>query len=437
MEEQWIADRQHLRQLLVMRPEWTYQDLADATDRSVGWVKKWVKRLHGTETADVTALQSRSRARKNPPAPLSQMVIDRILEIRDQPPQGLGRIPGPKAILYYLHQEATTALAEMRLPRSTRTIWRVLRQHQRIVLTPKRTHHVTDLPEPMSSWQLDFKDASTVPANPEGKQQHVVEVLDTVDVGTSLLVDAQPRADFTMATAIVAMASTVREMGLPDMVTFDRDSRFTGGTHHPDAPSPFVRFWLCLGVTVNILPPRRPDLNAYVERYHRTYDEECLQVYRPHDLESVAAVTARFRQHYNEERPHQGLSCGNQPPRQAFPELPPRPGLPALIDPDRWLEVLDGKRFVRKVQANTEVKLDSLHYYVNQSLVGQRVSLIVHAAERVLAIEHSGKEIKRVPIQGIGQPPCTFDQFVEQLCEEARTGRRGAPSPPRQLRLKL
>jgi hypothetical protein len=35
----------------------------------------------------------------------------------------------------------------------------------------------------MTMWQLDFKDVSTVPADPDGKRQHVVEVLDTVDAG--------------------------------------------------------------------------------------------------------------------------------------------------------------------------------------------------------------------------------------------------------------
>jgi transposase InsO family protein len=437
MEEQWMADRQQLRKLLAARPDWTNQDLADATGHSRSWITKWKKRLAGTAASDDAVLHSQSRARKTPPARLSEAVITRILEIRDQPPQNLGRIPGPKAILYYLQQEAATTLAGERLPRSTRTIWLVLRQYQRIILSPTRDHHPIARPEPMSSWQIDFKDAGTVPADPDGKQQHVVEVLDTVDVGTSILLNAQPRADFSMATAIAAVAATVQEHGLPDMITFDRDSRFLGGTHHSDAPAPFVRFWLCLGVQVNVLPPHRPDLNAFVERYHRSYDEECLQVYRPADLEAVTEATAAFQRHYNEERPHQGLSCGNQPPRQAFPTLPPRPAVPALIDPDRWVDALDGQRYVRKVQATTAVTLDSQRYYVSQALVGQQVTLVIDAATRMVVIEHAGKEVKRVPLQGTGQPPCSFAQFVEQLCAEARTGKRGAVPPLRQLALTL
>lgn len=378
-----------------------------------------------------------ARARVRPPPRLSEAVVARILEIRDLPPHNLGRIPGPKAILHYLGQDATTTLAGERLPRSTRTIWLILRQHQRILLEPRRTRRPTERPEPLSDWQLDFKDASTVPAQVDGKQQHVVETLDIVDEGTSLLLKAEPRADFTMATTIAATATTVQALGLPDLVTFDRDTRLVGGKHAEDSPSPFVRFWLCLGVAVNILPPHRPDLNAFVERYHRSYDEEFLQVYRPADLEAVKSVTARFLHHYNEERPHQGRSCNNQPPRQAFPTLPGRPQVPELVDPDRWIDALDGKCYVRKVRADSSVQLDSQRYYASQALVGQHVTLVIHAADRTLGIEYAGKEVKRVALQGSGQRPCRFEQFVEQLCEEARTGRRGAPPPPRQLALEL
>ncbi len=48
---------------------------------------------------------------------------------------------------------------------------------------------------------MDFKDASSVPADPQGKQQHVVEVLNFVDAGTSILLSAQPRDDFHAETA--------------------------------------------------------------------------------------------------------------------------------------------------------------------------------------------------------------------------------------------
>ena len=38
------------------------------------------------------------------------------------------------------------------------------------------------------------------------------------------------------------------------------DPRFVGAPQRRDFPSPFVRFWMCVGVAVTICPLRRPDL---------------------------------------------------------------------------------------------------------------------------------------------------------------------------------
>lgn len=436
MDAQLLADRRRLRCLLDSHPDWKLLDFADAIGRSYSWAKKWVKRLRAAAPDDERVFEGLSCARHTAPATLSQVVIDRIVEIRDHPPHNLGRIPGPKAILYYLHQEAGTSLQGHRLPRSTRTIWRILHQHQRIAQSPRSVHQTFERPEPMASWQLDFKDASTVPAQQEGKQQHVVEVFDAVDGGTSILIAAEARSDFTMATAIETAAAIVSEHGLPARVTIDRDPRFVGDCHQRESPSAFLRFWLCLGVEVSICPPRRPDLNGFVERYHRSYNEECLQVHRPADLETVRTVTASFKQHYNEERPHQGLSCGNQPPSLAFPELPARPAVPVTVDSDRWINSLHGKSYVRKVQKDTSVTVGA-RYYTTQALVGQEVTLQIDAGDRTLVIKHEQQEVKRVPIVGSGRGRMPFAQFVEQLCFEARTGRPPPAMVPHQLALPL
>ncbi len=180
MEAQWLADRTTLRTLLRTQPQWTVRDFAEAIGRSRSWIKKWRKRLGATPSEDDTVLHSHSRAPKHPPPPLDQRVIDRILEIRDQPPANLHRIPGPKAILYFLGQDSELQALGLRLPRSTRTVWQILRQYGRIAVPGERRHTPVDRPAPMTAWQFDFKDVSTVPADPDGKQQHVVEVLNTV-----------------------------------------------------------------------------------------------------------------------------------------------------------------------------------------------------------------------------------------------------------------
>ena len=278
MEEEYFADRTTLRRLLNQHPHWTTQQYMAATGRSRSWVKKWRQRLRKAAPGDDRVLHGLSRARHTPPAPIHPQVIERILEIRDHPPDNLRRVPGPKAILYYLHQDHALKASGVHLPTSTRTVWQILGRHRRIYRAPKPEHEPVERPEPMSTWQWDFKDVSSVAADPGGKQQHVVE---TFNVGTSILLEAVVRDDFTSETALMAVTHTLLEHGRPDHVTFDRDPRFVGSWTGRDFPSPLVRFLLCLDIEVTICPPHRPDKNAFVERYHRSYGEECLAVHRP------------------------------------------------------------------------------------------------------------------------------------------------------------
>jgi hypothetical protein len=138
------------------------------------WVKQWKQRLQEAEPEDEQGLPSRSRAPIHPPEPISQAVVDRIIEMRDEPPEGLRRTPGPKALLYYLPRDGQ--LQGERLPRSSRTIYQILKRAGRIAARLPRQHEPVERSAPMRDFQLDVKDASSVPADPQGKRQHVVEV---------------------------------------------------------------------------------------------------------------------------------------------------------------------------------------------------------------------------------------------------------------------
>ena len=253
--EQWIADRALLQRYLRDHPEWTQPQLAAAVGRSLGFVKKWVKRLRGAPSGDMSVLFGLPRRRKTPYPQSDPQVEERILAIRDEPPEHLKRVPGPKAILYYLPRDPALQGRSAPLPRSTRTIWKILRRHDRIGHAARRVHQPLERPAPMSCWQIDFKDASSVPADPYGKQQHVVEILNVVDMGTSIVVAADVHADFHAQTARHSMAEVLIEHGTPEAITFDRDPRWVGSASGRDFPSAFLRFLLCLGVEPQVCPP--------------------------------------------------------------------------------------------------------------------------------------------------------------------------------------
>jgi hypothetical protein len=424
MEEQYYADRTHLKYLMQEHPDWTVAQYMEATGRSRSWVKKWRKRIRAAHPDDDTVLQGQSRARKTPPARIAQPVIDRILAIRDDPPGNLRRVPGPKTIIYYLHQDETLKAQGYHLPTSTSTIWAILVQQGRIARPPVREHHPVERPEPMTSWQIDFKDVSSVPADPSGKQQHVVETLNVVDTGTSMVLEALVRGDFTGETAIWAMTQAFMQHGLPAHLTFDRDTRFVGSWSGRDFPAPFVRFLLCLGIEVHVCPPHRPDLNPFVERYHRSYQQECLAIHRPRTLAEAHEVTQAYVHHYNHERPNQALTCDNQPPRLAFPSLPARPRLPRFVDPDGWLRAVHGRRYRRRVNSNGTIKVDNRSYYVKRALRGQYVTVLVDAPHRQLVIEHRRCSIKRIPIKGLYNELLSFETYLDAIREEARVNWR-------------
>jgi hypothetical protein len=67
MEVVYYAARANLRRLLRLYPHWTHQQYAQAVGMSLGWVKKWKKRLQVAAPEDEQVLHSRSRARKHPP----------------------------------------------------------------------------------------------------------------------------------------------------------------------------------------------------------------------------------------------------------------------------------------------------------------------------------------------------------------------------------
>ncbi len=422
-EADLIAKRAALRWLAQQHPQWTHQDLADALGMSRSWVSKWLQRLRQADPGDVMAVHSRSRARHTPPASIASQpaVVQRILEIRLAPPENLQRVPGPEAILYYVHRDPTLTHAGVRLPRSQTTIWKILRQAGCIAQDRRRKPKPLELRQPGEEVQFDLKDANSVPAEAEGKRQHVVEIANFVDAGTSIWLHREVRGDFDAEALLEAVARFLCEHGLPQMLTFDNDPRFVGSPSGRDFPSALVRFLLCLGVQPNVIPPHRPDLNAYVERFHRSLGQECLQVNRPGTLSQVSELTETFLAHYNSERPNQARSCGNQPPRVACQQFPTLPSVPETVDPDRWLLKVNKHAFARTIRAGGDLTINRQDYYVSRTLAGQRVTCWVNAAARQFDIWQPGRLIKSIPIKGLYGQIMPFEDYVTLMKREARS----------------
>lgn len=419
MEEQYVVDRSKLREVWLDHPEWSKQKLAEQVGRSKSWVKKWLKRIRSCPLEDPQVLQSQSRARKRPPPVWSERVVQQILAIRDDPPEKLGRTPGPLAILYYLAQDPTLRQAGIAVPRSTRTIWKILHRYHRILRPTAQQPEPEERPEPGVEWGMDFHDVSCVAADPEGKQQHVVEILNVVDHGSSAVVASQPASDYTAETALRTLAGVLLEQGCPDRIRLDRDTRWVGSWTAKDFPSPLLRFLQCLGIDPKVCPPHEPQKNPFVERYHRNYKYECQYREQPQDLESTIATNEPYVHFYNFERPNQAITCGNQPPLVKFPDPPPLSPVPETIDPDRWLLLQTGKTYTRRLDHHGCFQLGSQSYYVQQKLKHRAILIWVDGRQRELDIFVDHQVIKKIPIKGLQNRLMNFPEYLELMCQEA------------------
>src|SRR5215469_12786774 len=291
MEEAWMRDRALLRDLLQKSPQASPRELAQATGRAMSWVKKWRKRLAEDDPHDPSLLCSRSRAHHAPYFRWDVRVTQKIVEMRFSPPENADRVClalVPCSTIFPVTRRGLAA--QIPLPRSSRTIWKILHATGCLLRRSKEPPPPNELRAPVEEIQMDFKDVGSVSPeqSPQGKRQHVIEVCKFIDAGPSIALLAQAREDFHEQPALETVITFLRQYGRPRQMTFDRDPRWVGSGSGRDFPSPLRRLLLCLGMTPHICPPHRPDKNAYVERYHRTYGQECLQVHRPSTLKAGA-----------------------------------------------------------------------------------------------------------------------------------------------------
>lgn len=89
------------------------------------------------------------------------------------------------------------------------------------------------------------------------------------------------------------------ERGLPDRLRTDNGPEFLGAE--------FAHWCEDHDILIDYIEPGKPNQNAYIERFNRSYRTEVLDVYLFSSLDEVREITWRWMLEYNEERGHDRL----------------------------------------------------------------------------------------------------------------------------------
>ncbi len=157
-----------------------------------------------------------------------------------------------------------------------------------------------------------------------------------VDAGTSILLSAQAHDAFREETA---------EDRDPGILThlWTATHAHLRSRHALGGQKPRTGFSLPAGplshqpgdCTQYLSPASARQKCGTLERYHRTYKQECLLVHHPSTLSEVRSVTEQFLYHYHEERPLKAAllresspACSLPRPASAFPAAHDSPAQP-------------------------------------------------------------------------------------------------------------
>ena len=151
--------------------------------------------------------------------------------------------------------------------------------------------------QPNCVWSLDFMNDTLYC----GRRYRVLNVMDE-GVREALAIEIDTSLTGERVVRVLDQIKSWR--GVPEAIRCDNG---------PELLSEAFQTW-CTdnGVAIWYIQPGKPNQNAYIERFNRTFRGEVLSAYLFADLEQVRDIAWTWMIDYNEERPHDAL--GKIPP---------------------------------------------------------------------------------------------------------------------------
>lgn len=305
----------------------------------------------------LAGLEPRSRRPRACPAQIDPALEATISRLRkDHPRWGARRI------------RAELARAGIKPP-ATSTIHEALRRNHLVAPQPPRRQKATKRFEretPNDLWQID----ATQVALAGGER---VWVVDCLDDHARYLLAAHASANLGGEAAWACFVQASAYYGLPRQLLSDNGSYFTGRLLGFEAD--FERKLAKVGVELINSAPAHPQTLGKLERFHRTLKEWLQDEGPAADLDHLQLLLDRFRAHYNDERPHQGI--GDLTPVERY--RPSSSAAAALGE----LQLSEAERpdypphsIVRKVWSNGLISYAGMGIMLGARWAGARVRII-------------------------------------------------------------
>ena len=150
---------------------------------------------------------------------------------------------------------------------------------------------------PNEIWSLDFMSDSLY----QGRRFRTLNILDEgVREALAIEIDTSLPAQRVVRT----LQQLEAWRGLPKAIRLDNG---------PELTSQYLADWCkSKDIELRFIQPGKPNQNAFIERFNRSYRTEVLNSWLFTSLEEVREITHQWLQSYNEERPHDAL--GSLPP---------------------------------------------------------------------------------------------------------------------------
>jgi putative transposase len=186
------------------------------------------------------------------------------------------------------HKRVHRIYCDMRLNQKRRTKRRLPKRDRQPLFV---THEINAV------WALDFMHDALY----GGRIFRTLNVIDEADRG-GLGIDVAVSIPASRATRFIDELIEIH--GKPTAIRCDNGPELTSQA--------FTDWSRQRGIEIRFIQPGKPDQNAFIERFNRSYREEVLSAHLFESIADVQEITDAWLRRYNEIRPHDAL--GSLPP---------------------------------------------------------------------------------------------------------------------------